>query len=226
MGSQDLGDAMIDGDQRVLVVAAHPDDEILGCGGTVARFVDAGADISVVIGSAGREGVSTPGLDTAAALRELGVSSLKSLGLSDQGLDVLRLADIVTQLEAVVRAFQPTIVLTHHRGDVNQDHEAVFKAVLVATRPPESCVQQVYSFDTASSTEWGFPRNFHPDTWVDISSTLDRKLAAMSHYAAELRDYPHPRSIEALVARAHARGNECCLDAAEVFATVRRIVPR
>ena len=81
----------------------------------------------------------------------------------------------------------------------------------------------MFAFDTASSTEWAFPRTFVPDTWVDISGVLDRKIDAMACYESEMRDYPHPRSAQALRNKAHAWGNQCCLDAAEVFMTVRRV---
>ena len=108
--------------------------------------------------------------------------------------------------------------------DANQDHALLFRAALVATRPIEPFIEAVYAFDTASSTEWGYPRSFVADTWIDISATLERKLAAMACYQSEVRPYPHPRSLEALCNRAKAWGNQCCLDAAEVFMTVRRIV--
>ena len=94
--------------------------------------------------------------------------------------------------------------------------------MIVATRPTTPCIEAVYAFDTASSTEWAFPRTFTADTWVDISTTLDRKLRAMGCYASEVRPYPHPRSLTALGHRARAWGNQQCLDAAEVFMTVRR----
>src|SRR5205807_10577124 len=93
----------------------------------------------------------------------------------------------------------------------------------VATRPTEAHIAAVYAFDTASSTEWAYPRSFAPDTWVDISTTLEQKLKAMSCYVSELREYPHPRSLEALRHRARAWGNQHCVDAAEVFMTVRRM---
>src|SRR5205807_2223967 len=90
------------------------------------------------------------------------------------------------------------------------------------TRPIEPFIEAVYAFDTASSTEWGYPRSFIPDTWVDISTTLEQKIAAMACYESEVRPYPHPRSLDALRHRARAWGNQCCMDAAEVFMTVRR----
>jgi LmbE family N-acetylglucosaminyl deacetylase len=154
----------------------------------------------------------------------LGVKDVRSLGFADQRLDTMAILDVTVPLEHAVRSVQPHIVYCQYGGDANRDHQILFKALLIATRPLEAQLGSVYAFETASSTEWGYPRTFTPDTWVDISATLDRKLAAMSCYASELRPYPHPRSLEALRHRAHAWGNQVCMDAAEVFMTVRRTV--
>jgi LmbE family N-acetylglucosaminyl deacetylase len=123
----------------------------------------------------------------------------------------------------VVRKFQPNLIFCQYGGDINRDHDLLFKALLVATRPTEKYIEAIYAFDTASSTEWAFPRTFVPDTWIDISSTLDVKLKAIACYKSELREYPHPRSLEGLRNKANAWGNQVCLDAAEVFMTVRRV---
>lgn len=212
---------------RVLVIAAHPDDEILGCGGTMALLSRQGHEVFVLI-AAGRSadesgyGVSQHSF-TAAALQEVGVTRWQALGLPDQQLDTLPQKRLITELERAVNEFQPRTVLCQYGGDVNQDHRAIFDAALVATRPTVGCIRSVLAYDTASSTEWAYPRSFVPDTWVDIGPVLDRKLAAMRQYAAELREFPHPRSLVALEHRAIAFGNQCCLPAAEVFMTLRRI---
>lgn len=218
-------------DKRVLVIAAHPDDELLGCGGTVALHTDAGDNVTSVIVCegeslryAGREVGQAQHIAKAAAV--LGVKDVRQLGFPDQRLDTLTLTDVITPLEAIVRDVRPQVVYCQHGGDVNRDHELLFKAILVATRPTETFIESVYAFDTASSTEWAYPRRFVPDTWVDITATLDRKLEAMACYESELRDYPHPRSLLALEYRARAWGNINCLEAAEPFITVRRIVRR
>ena len=210
--------------RRVLVVGAHPDDELLGCGGTLALHAQQGASVTAVIGSLGRDEGGPQPLDSKAALSHLGVTDVRSLGLPDQGFDRFTLTDIISPLEEITREIRPNVVYTHHHDDINRDHQLLFKAVLVVSRPTDPWVEAVYSFDTASSTEWGYPRSFIPDTWVDISTTLDAKLAAMAQYESELRPYPHPRSLEGLRHRAEAAGNLCCLPAAEVFMTVRRIV--
>lgn len=215
-------------DRRVLVIAAHPDDELLGCGGTVALHASRGDRVQAVVAAEGeslRYGAAGVGQSAHMdeARRILGIEKIHHLGFADQTLDQHALTDLITRLESVVRDFRPHIVYTQWGGDVNLDHQLLFKAQLVATRPTEHHVRRILAFDTASSTEWGYPRNFVPDTWVDISSTLDVKLRAMGCYESEVRDYPHPRSIEGLRNKARAWGNQVCLPAAEVFMTIRDI---
>jgi LmbE family N-acetylglucosaminyl deacetylase len=213
----------------VLVVAAHPDDELLGCGGTVALHARRGDRVTSVIVCEGEslrygpDGVGQRGhIDCAA--RRLGVDDVRPLGMPDQRLDTFPLTAVISRLEAVVREVRPRVVYCQHGGDANRDHQLVFQAALVATRPPDGFVEAIYAFDTASSTEWAYPRTFVPDTWVDIGSTLETKLEAMACYESELRDHPHPRSLLALRHRAQAWGEQVCLEAAEVFMTVRRVV--
>ncbi len=213
---------------KVLVIAAHPDDELLGCAGTIKRHLNDGDSVSTIIVCEGEslrnvnqssaENISHSEL----ASRFLGVNELIQLGFPDQRLDTLTLTDIITPLENVIRRIKPNIIYCQYGGDINLDHEILFKAILVATRPTENFITEVLAFDTASSTEWAYPRSFIPDTWIDITKTLDDKLKAMSFYESELRDYPHPRSLKALENKAKAWGNQVCVDAAEVFMTIRR----
>lgn len=215
--------------KNVLVIAAHPDDEVLGCGGAIALHTQAGHYVTVVIVCEGESlrygagGVRQRDHIRAAA-EKLGVRDVRTLGFPDQRLDTLTLTEIITPLEEVTREVRPNVVYCQYGGDINRDHQMLFQAALVAIRPTESFVEAVYAFDTASSTEWAYPRSFVPDTWLDISSTLAIKLEAMACYESELRDYPHPRSLPALENRANAWGNQCCLSAAEVFMTVRRVL--
>lgn len=215
---------------RVLVVAAHPDDEVLGCGGTVALHTARGHRVWSLIACEGesvRYGEDATGHQKAhmeCAQRVLGVERAISLDLPDQGLDTLSLVDVISPIEEAIDALRPDIVYCHHGGDINRDHQLLFQALMVATRPIAEHVHGVYSFDTASSTEWGYPRSFIPDTWVDISSTLETKLQAMACYEREVRPLPHPRSIEGLRVRSQAWGNQANLSAAEVFMTVRRVI--
>ena len=209
------------------MIAAHPDDELLGCGGTAALHARAGDAVTAVIACEGESlrygpaGVGQNGHMQRAA-GTLGLKDVRQLAFPDQRLDTMPLTELITPLERIVREVQPAIIYCQYGGDVNRDHQVLFQAVLVAARPTEPCIEAVYAFDTASSTEWAFPRSFTADTWVDISETLETKLAAMACYESEVRPYPHPRSLEALRYRAKAWGNQHCLDAAEAFMTVRR----
>jgi len=213
--------------RSVLVIAAHPDDEVLGCGGTVALHARAGDEVTAVIACEGESLRYGPGgvgqsEHSRRAVEMLGLKESRRLGFPDQRLDTLTLLDLIAPLERAVQEVRPAVVYCQFGGDANRDHELLFRAALVATRPLEPFIEAVYAFDTASSTEWGYPRSFVPDTWVDISTTLEQKLCAMACYESEVRPYPHPRSLEALRHRAQAWGNQCCMEAAEVFMTVRR----
>jgi LmbE family N-acetylglucosaminyl deacetylase len=212
---------------RVLVIAAHPDDELLGCGGTVALHTRAGDEVTSVIvceGESLRYGPNGVGQKDhiRQAASALGVQDVRTLGFPDQKLETITLTDLITPLEKIVAEVQPQTVYCQYGYDINRDHQILFKALLVAVRPTVSCIRSVLAFDTASSTEWAYPRTFTADTWVDISTTLDAKIAAMACYESEVREYPHPRSLGALRHRAKAWGNQHCLDAAEVFMTIRR----
>jgi LmbE family N-acetylglucosaminyl deacetylase len=211
-----------------LVIAAHPDDEVLGCGGVLALHAKNGDPVTIVIVCEGEslrygpDGVGQTDHIRRAAER-LGCHSVRHLRFADQALDTMRLTDLIAPLEKIVREVKPRVAYLQYGGDVNRDHQILFQAALVATRPTETFLDTVYAFDTASSTEWAYPRTFVPDTWIDISTTIKAKLAAMACYESELRPYPHPRSLQALEYRARAFGNQVCVEAAEVFMTVRRI---
>ena len=214
--------------KKVLVVGAHPDDEILGCGGTVAKHVNRG---DLVISIIACEGHSVRALVNKSQHQEqivkanniIGVKEIKLLQLPDQGLDMLPLTKIIDPIISIVREFQPNIVYCQWGGDVNRDHKLLFEATLVATRPSEKYIEEIIAFDTASSTEWGYPRSFVPDTWIEITDTLDLKIRALAEYKTEMCDYPHPRSLKAIENRALAWGNECVMHAAEAFMTIRRV---
>lgn len=215
--------------KRVLVIAAHPDDELLGCGGTIALHKRSGHHVTAVIvceGESLRYGNEGSGQTSHIhdAARVAGIDEVRTLEFPDQKLDTFTLTDVIGALEKVVCEVRPNVVYCQYGGDINRDHQLLFKALLVATRPLEQSLEAIYAFDTASSTEWAYPRTFVPDVWIDISTTLDVKLRAMACYEREVCEYPHPRSLKALEYRARAWGNQCCLDAAEVFMTVRRVL--
>lgn len=226
--------------QRVLVVAAHPDDEVLGCGGTVARHVDAGDAVFNLIAAEGITARDVTRDETARAAeiatlqksgrkaaKFLGAQPPRFLGLPDHRLDGMALLDIIKPIEAVVAELKPTLVYTHHGGDMNLDHRLINQAVLTACRPlPGATVTAIYGFETVSSTEWGAPTMggvFTPNLFVDISGQLDRKLRAVACYEQELRQFPHPRSLEGLRALAQVRGSSCGVTAAEAFVVMREL---
>jgi LmbE family N-acetylglucosaminyl deacetylase len=224
-----------------LVVAAHPDDEVLGCGGTIARLADAGQFVHVLLladGENSRAAADGSGVAVGAvaarnaaaeqACRTLGCASVESLALPDNRMDGLVLLDVVKEIEARIARHEPTMVLTHHGGDVNVDHQVAHKAVIVACRPvPGNSVRELLFFEVPSSTEWcprGSGDSFAPNYFVDVSTTLNRKLAALDAYASELRDFPHPRSRRAIEALARWRGATVGVAAAEAFVLGRKIV--
>jgi LmbE family N-acetylglucosaminyl deacetylase len=224
------------GPPSILVVAAHPDDETLGAGGTLARFAGQGSEVWVCLlcdGVTNRH--SEVGLQRECAERAcavLGAGHVVFCDLPDQRLDALALVDVITPIERCVAELRPEIVLTHFPGDVNQDHRIVFDATMVATRPTtESPVRTLMCFETASSTEWAAPfpaSTFAPNVFVDITATLPRKLAAMRMYAgthvSEVRPFPHPRSYDAIEIYAKRQGILVGTGAAEPFMLVRDVV--
>ena len=222
-----------------LVVAAHPDDEVLGAGGTMALMARGGARVvTLILGEGVTSRYARPEEAPPSALRSikedaraanaaLGVKEVRFLGLPDNRFDVVPLLDIVREVEALVRAERPKLVLSQHGGDLNIDHAITFRAVLTATRPtPEMPVQSVYAYEVPSSTEWAFGKfspEFRPDTFVDVSATLEAKIQAMEAYESEVRPFPHPRSPEALRALATRWGTTSGLEAAEAFQLVRAV---
>ena len=225
--------------RSILVVAAHPDDEILGCGGVLASHAAKGDTVHVLIvaeGATSRDSRRDPDgreseLDDlkAAASRAastIGAKAPHMLGLPDNRLDTLPLLDIIKPVEAVVEAVAPEIVYTHHAGDLNVDHRIVHQAVVTACRPlPGSPVRAIYAFETVSSTDWQTSGGtFRPQRWVDVEPYLRCKRRALEAYATEMRPFPHARSFEAVEALARVRGASVGLEAAECFMVVRELV--
>ncbi|WP_018969630.1 PIG-L deacetylase family protein [Rubritalea marina] len=223
--------------KNILVVAAHADDEILGCGGTMAKHADAGDDVAVIfltngVGSrgAGEEDSQNVELRDCSAQKALGIvgaRSLTRLELPDNAMDSVSRLEIIQALEPYIKSFQPETIYTHHGGDLNIDHRRVLEAVLTACRPqPGSFLSQIYSFEVASSTAWqgsSLSSAFSPNHYIDISQQLDRKLTALEAYSEEMRDFPHARSIKALEVQAKFRGAQVGLEAAEAFVLERSI---
>ncbi len=223
---------------KVLVVASHPDDEILGVGATIRKHVMNGDECYALILGEGitsrydnRELYEKSKIDS---LHKQVIEVSKIIGfkevflenLKDNRFDSYDLLDIVKVIEKYIYKIKPNIVYTHHYGDVNIDHKITFEAVLTATRPiGGNCIEEVYCFDTVSSTEWNFKNinNFKPNYFVDVSETMKYKIDAMKVYKDELREYPHPRSLENLEYSARRYGSIISTDYAEAFEVVRII---
>lgn len=219
----------------VLVVAAHPDDEVLGCGGTLARHAAEGDAVHVLFladGATSRDDTGAPTADSRMAQARtagdiLGLSEVTGLALADNQLDRYPLLDIVRQVEDVVTRVCPDIVYTHHAGDLNVDHRIAHQATLTACRPiPGSTVTRILCFETASSTEWQSPGRdaFKPNVYTDIAPYRQIKARALEAYSDELRPPPHARSEAAISARETWLGHSVGLDAAEAFEAVRIIL--
>jgi methionyl-tRNA formyltransferase/LmbE family N-acetylglucosaminyl deacetylase len=214
---------------RVLVIAAHPDDEILGAGGTVIRHFKSGDEVrALIVCSADpiryRTGEHDQPADAERASYYLG-GRTAGLGFPDQRLDAGSNLELIQALEGQVQEFKPDIVYTHHWGDVNADHVRIAEAVDVATRPfAAPWLRRLYAFETPSSSEWTASsrnRPFTPNAFSDISGELDRKLDAMRCYRSELRPYPHPRSLRSLRERAAFWGSVANMSAAEPLMLLR-----
>ena len=218
--------------KKILVVAAHPDDEVLGCGGTMARHASNGDKVHVLFMSAGvgsRENIKNDEVNerricAKQASKILGSQSPQFLNFPDNRMDSISLLDVVKSIELVIQEIGPDVVYTHHIGDLNIDHQITHKAVLTACRPqPESSVKEIYSFEVLSSTEWSTNNPFIPNYFVDISDTLELKISAVKAYNSELRTFPHARSIESVKALAKYRGASVGIRAAEAFKVERLI---
>lgn len=224
----------------VVVIAAHPDDEVLGCGGTIARMANEGRAIHVLLmadGESSRGNDDTTKVDSEMvimrneaaerACKILGCASVQCLGLPDNRLDGVDLLDVVKPIEQFINKHKPFTVFTHHAGDVNIDHRVVHDAVIAACRPqPGFFVREIFFFEVPSSTEWRPPGSgepFNPNWYYDISGTLATKMAALESYRKELREFPHPRSVRAIDALVRWRGASVGFEAAEAFMLGRKL---
>ena len=218
--------------RSVAVIVAHPDDEVLLAGGAMARHAEAGDTVRTLFlatGAAARGGRQTAYIkklraQAARAAKVLGTAPPSFCDFPDNRMDTVPLLEVVQAVEAFLTKASATVIYTHHAGDLNIDHRIVHQAVMTACRPlPGSTVHQIYSGEGLSSTEWSPVDRFTPTAYVGIARFLDRKLQALNCYEDEIRDFPHPRSIEAVRALAMLRGAEAGLAAAEAFCLVRDI---
>jgi LmbE family N-acetylglucosaminyl deacetylase len=219
---------------RVLVIAAHPDDEVIGAGGTIARHVAQGDEVYWCIVT---QGYSPPWSEerVAAALPQvknvqevLGIKEVFFCGFPTVKLNTVPYMELSAALQRVVDRVRPTVVYTTPPSDINQDHRIVYDCTLVATRPLPGCsVRRLLAYEIAPSARFGQPAGcspFVPNVFVDISEYLDKKLEAMSCYKTQLREPPHPRSLEGLRVLAAERGLSVGQKAAECFQLIRELM--
>lgn len=219
---------------KILVVAAHPDDEVLGCGGLIAKLSSQGGQVRVIFMA---EGTScrydkpwTNEVEEEIQHRtQCGIEAMKTLKVHDYyfynipcgRLDEKPIIEIAKIIEKEIKDYEPTTILTHSRNDVHNDHKVIFKATVQATRPVGKIVKNLLSFEILSSTEWNYTKLFKPNFFVDITPEIDVKINAMHCYSTEQPKHPHPRSDEVIRSLATVRGSQSGVKYAEGFEIIR-----
>ena len=224
---------MLDRIERALVLAPHPDDEVLGCGGTIARLTENGNEVHVAIVTQGRPPafsaaqVSRVRNEAAAAHAMLGVTATHWLDLPAAELDTIPHVELNRAIDAIVTAVAPDTLFLPFAGDIHLDHQLVFRSALVSARPRgPACPTLILAYETLSETNWSAPclaASFVPNVSVDIAGTIERKLAAFGCFASQQTPFPHERSIDALRALALLRGATVHRAAAEAFVLIREV---
>jgi N-acetylglucosamine malate deacetylase 1 len=218
--------------KTVLVIAAHSDDEALGCSGVISKHVSKGDSVHLLFMTDGVTSRSesedsdnrlTSALNASKILR---VASFANFNFPDNKMDSVSLLDIVKEVENKISEIQPEIIYTHHIGDLNVDHQTTHKAVVTACRPQSNfCVKEIYAFEVLSSTEWQTPNimPFSPNVFIDITEYIDIKKQVLEIYSEEMRQPPHSRSIDNALRLNALRGNSIGVDYAEAFELIRMI---
>jgi LmbE family N-acetylglucosaminyl deacetylase len=225
--------------KKVMCIAAHPDDEVLGCGGTLAKLSSQGCHVEIVIAAEGLTSradkrelsinnahFSKLYSETEKAAKILGCKKVHFLRFPDNRMDSMDLLDIIKPLEKLVYKLKPEIIFTHFCNDLNIDHQILNQAVMTVCRPqPAFFVKKIYEFEVMSATGWNNhnKNNFIPNSYCDISKCLDKKMKALDQYKGEMRKFPHARSIEGLQSLAKFRGSQVGYKAAEAFILSREI---
>lgn len=234
---------------KILVVAAHPDDEVLGMGGTIKKLTKSGNDVKIVIMATGilsrrssnyqnsvkydiddktvkkmNEQIVKLRKDAVNASKIMGVKDIQFEEFPDNEMDTVSNLQITKKIEEILELYRPDVVYTHSQFDINVDHRALYFATITATRPKKNqSIKEVISFEVPSSTEWYFPSSFSPNLFVDISQEIQFKLKALKTYKNELQKFPHPRSLEALTAISKRWGSVSGFRNAEAFYLVRKL---
>ena len=234
---------------KILVIVAHPDDEVLGMGGTIKKFTKNGDKVKIVVMATGiaarrstnfqnntkyqinerdqktiKKQIREIRSQSKKAAKILGVNDIEFLDFPDNEMDTVSNIKITKAIESIINKFKPSKIFTHSHADINIDHRLIYEATITATRPnSKNNVEEVYSFEIPSSTEWFFPTTFQPNVFIDISKEIQNKLKAMSAYKTELQKFPHPRSIESLEHISRRWGSVSGFLAAESFYLVRQL---
>lgn len=220
---------------KILIIAPHPDDEVLGCGGTILKHAKKGDEVFLCVMTKtytpdwSEEDTKVKRKEVEKSNEILKIKKTYFLGYPTVKLDTVPQKELNDSIAKVVKEIKPDIVFIPFTGDLNRDHRIVSEATLVALRPTVNfSVKKIFSYETPSETEWAVhdterKNAFVPNVYIDISDTLKTKLKAMSVYKSELKKYPHPRSLKSLAILAKKRGSEVCLDSAEAFILIRDI---
>jgi LmbE family N-acetylglucosaminyl deacetylase len=220
---------------KVLVIVAHPDDEVLGCGGTIAKHSLEGDDVDLVVvceSVSARYGIGKLKVMEKSAKKSskiLGIKNVYFLNFPNIKSNTIPIRKLTEKLDTFLKEKKPNIVYVHHGGDMNIDHRVVFNATMLALRSfrERHHIKEVLCFETPSSTEWApsyLEYHFMPNVFIDISQTIDKKMKAMQAYKSEIRDYPHPRSLEVLRLKAKIWGIKTAVREVEAFELVREIL--
>jgi len=210
--------------RKVLVVAAHPDDEILGVGGTICKHVANGDEVYVCIVTKGyapqwsKKYIATKIIEQKRVDKYLGIKKRYNLDLPTVKLNTLPIGEFNGKITKIIDKINPNIVYTHFENDLNFDHTLVFNSCVVATRPPRRI--KLFCFETLSETEWG-NKIFRPNFWSDINKFIEKKIKVFKVYRSEVKKYPHPRSPQGIKILAQKRGSEICIKYAEAFMSIR-----
>src|SRR4030042_6908720 len=218
--------------KKIMVIAAHPDDEILGAGGTLIKHAQAKDEVFCLIlgeGVMSRTGAKKHEIkklqrQTAEAGKIIGFKKIFFSDFPDNSFDAVPLLKIVKVVEQYLENIKPDIVYTHYENDLNIDHRIAFQAVLTACRPiNDNCPREIYAFETLSCSEWQVPdKKFKPNTYIDIADVVEKKIEALKKYKSEIRLYPHSRSPEGIKILAQYRGLESYLRFAEAMQLIRK----
>lgn len=222
--------------KKILIIAPHPDDEVLGCGGIIKKYTKNGYEVYLCIVTRAytpewsKEYINNKEKEIASSNKILGIKKTFFLDLPTVKLDTIGQKELNDLILKCIEKVKPEALYIPFGGDINKDHRLVFESSLVASRPkPKSSIKKILCYEVLSETEWGSFRAkgikeiFCPNVYIDISDTLGDKLKAMESYKSELKEYPHPRSLAGIRVLAQKRGSESGIKAAEAFVLLREI---